>query len=424
MNIKNIALQTCFISALLSSPAYAADLMIKNATVFDGTGSALIKNAHVLIEDGKVKAVKTGKIKDKADRVIDAQGKTVMPGLINAHLHLFWNFYDFPIKMPATSNAEAKTFIQGELTERLNGHLQYGITSILSPIDFAPYIYEVRELVEKGEIKGPRIIAAGPVLLKSGDYYACAGLTGKQEQWCNTHVRLSIDTPQQARASVQKLVQDNADVVVFDGVTNQTQLSKAVMSAIVDEAHKHKLNVLAHNADAKDVNMLLEVGIDGFVHPPTVTKDTDGSLLLKAGQQQKPVAITLGFLQRFIGLGYAEDKDKHDYDVLRNNVQVMLKAGAQPLFTSDMPGIPPKEVVPTVTRVMKGEGIDNRSILLSATSIAAKALGQHNLGTLEKGKIADLIILDGNPLQDISALERVEVVIKDGRVEFDQFKAK
>ena len=132
----------------------------------------------------------------------------------------------------------------------------------------------------------------------------------------------------------------------------------------------------------------------------------------------------MGFLQRFIGLGYAEDKDKHDYDVLRNNVQVMLKAGAQPLFTSDMPGIPPKEVIPTVTRVMKGEGIDNRSILLSATSIAAKALGQHNLGTLEKGKIADLIILDGNPLQDISALERVEVVIKDGRIEFDQFKAK
>jgi imidazolonepropionase-like amidohydrolase len=424
MKTQHIAFNALLIGACFCSPAFAADIIIKNANIFDGTGSGLIKNAHVIIENGKVKAIETGKIKEKANQVIDAKGKTVMPGLINAHLHLFWNFYDFPIKMPATDNAGAEKFIKGELTQRLNGHLAQGITTILSPIDFAPFIYEVRDKVAKGEIKGPRVIAAGPVLLRSGDYYACGGLTGQQLDWCNTHVRLSIDTPEQARESVKKLVQNKSDVVVFDGVTNQTKLSKDVVKAIVDEAHKNNLNVLVHNSDAKDVNMLLDVGVDAFIHPPTVTKDTDGSLLKRAGQQHKPVAVTLGFLQRFIGLGYAQDKDKHDYDVLHNNVQVMLKAGAQPLFTSDMPGIPPKEVIPTVTRVMKGEGIDNRTILMSATSTAAQALGQKNLGTLQKGKIADIIMLDGDPLKDISALQRVELVIKDGRIEVDHQKTK
>lgn len=426
MKINQTFYKNALLSALVlcSSAASAANILIKNATVFDGTGAVPIPHASILIEGGKIKDITSGTISVKADQVIDAQGKTVMPGLINAHLHLFWNFYDFPIKMPATDNAGAEQSIQGELTQRLNGHLEQGITSILSPIDFAPYIYEVRDKVAKGEIKGPRVFAAGPVLLKSGDYYACGGLTGQQLDWCNAHVRLSIDTPEQARASVKKLVQSKSDVVVFDGVTNQTKLSKDVVKAIVDEAHKNKLNVLAHNADAKDVNMMLDAGVDAFIHPPTVTKDTDGSLLKRAGQQHKPVAITLGFLQRFIGLGYAQDKDKHDYDVLQNNVKVMLKAGAQPLFTSDMPGIPPKEVIPTVTRVMKGEGIDNRTILMSATSTAAKALGQKNLGTLEKGKIADMIMLDGDPLKDITALERVELVIKDGRIEVDHQKAK
>jgi len=421
MLLKNKLSQVLLLSFFSISSVHATDILVKNAMLFDGTGKAPIAGSNIFIENGKITNITRGNTKAKAIQVIDAQGKTVMPGLINAHLHLFWNFYDFPIKMPATSDLEAEKFINGELAERLNGHLAQGITSILSPIDFSPFIYEVREKVRKGEIIGPRVIAAGPVLIKSGDYYACGGLSGKQLQWCNEHVRSPIDTPEQARASVKKLVQYKSDVVVFDGVTNQTDLNKDVVKAIVDEAHKNKLNVLVHNSDAKDVNAMLDAGVDAFIHPPTVTKDTDGSLLTRAGKKHIPLAMTLGFLQRYIGLGYASDKDKKDYDVLRNNINVMLKAGAQPLFTSDMPGIPPKEVIPTVTRVMKGEGLDNRTILLSATSTAAKALGQKDLGTLEKGKIAGLILVDGDPLKDITALQNVKLVVKDGAVVIDHW---
>ena len=409
-------------STLLINTGQAADLIIKNANVFDGTGSDLIQNANVIIEDGKIKAIQKGKLKEKADQIIDAKGKTVMPGIINSHLHLFWNFYDLPPVMPATSDAQADAFIQGELSQRLRGHLEQGITSILSPIDFWPYIDRVKKKVESGEISGPRVFMAGPVLLHSGEYYACGGLTGTELDWCNEHVRLPIDTPEQARESIKKLVSYNTDVVVYDGVTNLKEFNQDALKVIVDEAHKHNLKVLVHNADAKNVPAMIDAGVDVFIHPPSITKDTDGKYLNILGEKKIPIAITLGFLERYIGLGFAADKDKNDYDILSNNVQVMLKAGAVPLFTSDVPGIPPQEVIPMVTRVMKGQGIDNKTILLSATKEGAKALGAKNLGTLAAGKIADVIIVDGDPLQDISTLQKVKVVIKDGAVAVNHLK--
>lgn len=393
------------------------DILITNATVFDGTGSEPISNASVTIKDGKIVAVQKGNITDvEATKTIDAGGQFVMPGLINAHLHLFWNMYDMPPKMPATSDEQAKKFIEGELTSRLKGHLEQGITSILSPIDFEPYIYNVRDKVAKGEITGPRIFAAGPVLLKSGDYYACADLTGKDLEWCNQHVRLSIDTPEEARKSVKKLVEQKADVVVYDGVTNQTTFNKEVLTAIVDEAHKNNLKIFVHNADTKDVPDMVATGVDVFIHPPAKTKDTDGRYLNIIGQKKLPIAVTLGFMQRYMKLGFASEKDKNDYDIMQNNVQVLLKAGAVPLFTSDVPGIPPAEVVPMVTGVMAGQGIDNKTILLSATKEGGKALGAKDLGTLEPGKIADVILIDGNPLKQIVDLQKVKTVIKDGKV--------
>ena len=122
VNFKKTIVQLIISSAFLSFSVNAADLIIKNANVFDGTGSDLIKKANIIIEDGKVKEISTGKIKEKADQIIDAKGKTVMPGIINSHLHLFWNFYDLPPKMPATNDKQAEAFISGELSERLRGH--------------------------------------------------------------------------------------------------------------------------------------------------------------------------------------------------------------------------------------------------------------------------------------------------------------
>lgn len=401
--------------------AQAADILITNATVFDGTGRDLLHNASITIEKGRVLRVEQGSSQTTAPVVIDAAGKTVMPGLINGHFHLMFDYYSGNSGNPAGSDEEARAYLRDKMPARLKGHLSHGITSLFSPIDFWPYIYDLRAQVASGEIAGPRLFVGGPILVNKGAHYACASEQPAAKKWCDEHIALFNDTPDKARAAIQQLVKDGADVAVFDAVTNQPQFNADAFQSMVDEAHRHGLRIVSHNANAKDAAAMVKAGVDGFVHPPTVTRDVDGKLLSMVGERKLPLAITLGFFQRYLAEGYGTPKDLEEYNTLLTNVKVMLKAGATPIFASDMPGLPPEDVVPTITRVMSGVGLDNRSILLSATRDAARGLlGKKDLGTLESGQLADLIMLDGNPLQDLSALTRVQLVIKDGKVAVDR----
>ncbi len=421
LNARRSAAAAGLLALATSFPATAADLIITNASLFDGTGRDVVYPASIVIEDGRVKRVEIGASTTEAPVVVDADGKTVMPGLINGHFHLFFDLYSTPPRNLANSDEEARAYIRGQLPETLRGHLEHGITSLFSPIDFWPHIFDVREKVASGEILGPRLFIGGQILAHSGGHYACPGDDAEGGAWCNQRMVLPTDTPEEARASVQRVVRDGADLVVFDATTNQPELRKDSFLAMIDEAHRNGLRIVAHNADAKDVAAMVEAGIDGFVHPPAVTRDLDGSLVSIIGERGLPIEVTLGFFQRLIAMGRASESDVEDYETVRNNVALALKAGAVPIFASDMPGLPPEEVAPTVTRVMSGVGLDNKTILLSATRNAAHALlGREDLGTIEPGKIADLIMIDGDPLADLSALTKVELVIKDGKIVSDR----
>lgn len=402
-------------------PATAADLIVTNASLFDGTGRDLVYPASIVIEDGRVKRVEIGASTTDAPIIVDAGGKTVMPGLINGHFHLFFDLYSTPHQNFANNDEQAREYMRGKLPETLKSHLEQGVTALFSPIDFWPHIFDVRERVASGEILGPRVFVGGQILAHSGDHYACASSASAEGEWCNRRMVLYTDTPQEARTSVQRMIRDGADLIVFDATTNQPALQKESLLAMVDEAHQHGLRIVAHNADARDVPAMVEAGVDGFVHPPGVTRDLDGSLMSALGERGLPIEITLGFYQRLIAQGHASEANVAEYETLLNNVTRALEAGAVPIFASDMPGLPPEEVVPTVIRVMSGVGLDNKTILLSATRNAARdLLGQEDLGTIEPGKIADLIMVDGDPLSDLSALTRVELVIKDGRIVSDR----
>ena len=404
-----------------SRHAVAADIVITNARVFDGTGRDSLANASVIIENGRVLRVEPGTTTQTAPVTIDAQGKTVMPGLINGHFHLFWDFYSTPPVNPATSDAQALAYMRDIMPGRLKAHLQQGITSLYSPIDYTPHIFDLRAKVAAGEMSGPRLFVAGPVLMHSGHHYACTDPTPAALEWCNQRISLPTDTPEQARASVRALADKGVDVIAFDAVTNQPELDTASLAAMVQEAHQRGLRVVSHNTNSRDVPALVEAGIDGFVHPPGISPDPEGSRVSVAGRQGLPLTITLGFYQRYIAEGHATPADIQNYEIQLSNVKHMLAAGAVPIFASDMPGLAPEEVVPTVTGVMSGVGLDNKRILLSATRDAARALlGRPDLGTLEPGQIADLIMLDGDPVADLAALTKVQLVIKDGKIVSDQ----
>ncbi|MOA30633.1 hypothetical protein D3C78_1517370 [compost metagenome] len=116
----------------------------------------------------------------------------------------------------------------------------------------------------------------------------------------------------------------------------------------------------------------------------------------------------------------ATPAQRENYETVRHNVIALLEAGALPVFASDLPGLPAADVAPLATRALSGVGLSNAQVLQAATRNAAHGLlGRNDLGTLAPGKLADIILVDGNPIEDLGALSRVRLVIKDGVVVSD-----
>ena len=177
--------------------------------------------------------------------------------------------------------------------------------------------------------------------------------------------------------------------------------------------------------DAADVNQMVEWGVDGFVHPPGITADDEGSLLRTASERRLPLSITLGMMGRRIEettkntdtrLGFASE-----YYLTKRNITSMIEMGAIPVFGSDMPGFPAKEIVSTVTRALSSVGLSNAEVLQASTrNVAQSLMAKPDLGTIEAGQLADIILVDGDPLKNLSDLEKVYVVIQDGKIVVDK----
>ncbi|MGH8210897.1 MAG: amidohydrolase family protein, partial [Steroidobacteraceae bacterium] len=347
-------------------------------------------------------------------------GETVMPGLIQGHMHLFRDLKGKQYFIPK-SDAEASAYLDSRAKQMLEEYLQNGFTSLLSAGDLWPQIADVRDKLAAGELQGPRLFIAGGSFAAPGGSYICTSRTDAEKLWCEQHIFAPMSNAEAAREGVRKYAARGVDVIVYDAVTNSRGFMPEIVTALTDEAHKHGLHVLVHNSDAKDVNGLLDAGVDGFVHPPSVTFDCDGVLLKRAGHQHVPVAITLGGYEEEVSSGRATQAQRSDYVTSRHNAMMLLKAGAVPVFGLDKAGVAPQEMVAIVGRSMIDLGMSNAQVLQAATRNAAQSLlGKKDLGTLEPGQLADIIIVDGDPLQDLSALTRVKVVIKGGQVVVDK----
>lgn len=408
-------------ASVLACPAsvFAADLVLTNARVWDGTGSSVIENGTVVFEDGRILHVGAGEYADTSGvDVIDVGGRTVMPGLINAHFHLFFDFYSDKAYV-GRSEADVAAFARDKLPAILSAHLENGFTTMVSAIDFWPTVLQVRTAVDEGKLRSPRLLVAGGVLMNPGGHYACRLIPEDERDWCDRHIALPVAESAAARAAVDALAESGVDMIMYDGLTNATGLKPDVVRAISEQADRHGLAVLVHNADARDAAAMVEAGVDGFLHPPGVTPDPTGELLRPVGAAGTPLAITLGRSERTIRRGLASDRQKQEYEVVRGNVLSLLDAGATPLFASDYPGIPASNVATMVTGVMKGVGLSNLQILHSATRDAARVLREPELGTIAPGQIGDVIIVDGDPIADLAALSKVTLVVKEGVIQYD-----
>jgi imidazolonepropionase-like amidohydrolase len=388
-------------------------LVITNGTIVDGTGADPLPDGVVVIQGNQITAVgRTGDlaISPKAT-VMDAEGGYILPGIINAHIH------------------------DGASTHVRRRFLEHGVTSIL---DLGSPRHTIAAFARENSPQGPaaRGFRAGPIITVRGGY---------PDVEYGMHRNYEVTSPEHARLVVADLADRGVDAIKIalePGPTSDDpwpMLSLAEVKAIVDEAHKHELLVHAHVTKPYVLDVALEAGVDVIEHLPVpfpseenlqqFQADKGGFIVQATKYHQRMIdqgMILVPTLSAFIkGAFQKTDPTPADQLSVELYLQILrhyhdlggIIAVANDYSACEVCGdeecpIPEMEMF-LVT------GLTPMEVIEASTRNGALALGQGDtLGTLEPGKLADIVVIDGNPLDDIQALRQVQFVIKDGQVAY------
>jgi imidazolonepropionase-like amidohydrolase len=390
-------------------------LVIRNARVFDGE-KLLEGSQSIGITGNKISSV--GDDAARAVKEIDAAGRFLMPGLIDCHLHLLnmWTAFD-PVSMAAD--------IEGDLKTRLRALLAAGVTTVKSVGDSEDDILRVRGMLASGELLGPRLYSTGGSFAAPGSHPATT-ILGKNP-WMRARLSVETDSPQEAREAVRRKAEKNVDAIKIVhqggckhgdpyffrapalGIDVQIlRLERAVLEAIIDEAHKHGLKATVHTVDQRAALEALESGADGLEHgiiDEPLSNDRIIELLLQNKASYVPTLWLIALEEKTAATRYA-------------NLKRIVDAGVRaPMGTDTFCGFGSfGEIAHIEIEHCARAGIPALRILKMATSEAAQHLSANDLGVVIPGALADLLIVDGNPEADVSDLRNIATVIKDGKV--------
>ena len=411
--------------ALLSAAAGPHSFYLRAGALFDGTGDAIRQNVALQIEGDRIRAV--GVPIPPGAEVVDLAGYTVLPGLIDVHVHLesradrFEDIWTFRISMP-----------QGAMVAVVHARrtLEAGFTTVRD-VGSDPFVsVDLRGLVDEGYFPGPRVVASGP----------CISITGGHCDLNNypPTVRVSLfpaerdfavaDGVDQIRHVVRAHLQHGVDLIKIaasGGVFSRgdtpgaPQLSLEEMRVAVEEAHKAGRKVAAHAHGTQSIKDALRAGVDSIEHGTLI--DDEGIRLLK-----ERGAYLVGDLYNddYI-LGKADelhipkeyvDKERAIGQLQRENWAKAIRAGVKAAFGTDA-GVYPHGDNAKQFAVYVRFGMTPAQAIRTATSDAAMLLGREkDVGTLQPGRFADLIAVRGDPLKDVRALENVAFVMKGGAI--------
>jgi imidazolonepropionase-like amidohydrolase len=403
--------------------------VVKNATLIDGTGKKPVKDATIIIKGKVIEEV--GKTFDAPSgaAVIDAAGKTVMPGLIDAHVHVCSNGDPNVMTM--------MTFPPG-LVQLFGAHnaaktLDAGYTMIRDMGAPSGYALSLKRAIEMGIAKGPRIIAPGRIISMTGghaDFYIPSGVSYNE-------MSLISDGPVETRRSTRINLREGADFIKIcttGGVMSPTdpvdtpQYTVDEIKAVSDEAHHvHKFVASHAHAPTGIMNALLG-GVKSIEHGSIQTKETVRAMVEHKAIQVPTLVASYNIVQRGTAAGipdWAVNKAKEIVEYPPKSLMMCHKAGVTVAAGTDA-GTPfnyhgenAKEL-----ELMVAAGLKPIEAITCATKNGAEACWlADKTGTLEKGKWADLIIVDGDPTTDIKILQdkaKIRLVMKAGGVEVNR----
>lgn len=418
--LKPITLASLLLA--MSASVYADDVLITAKNMLDVRTGKMIDNPQIFVHDGRIVSVKQGKnisVEFKDAQKIDLADMTIVPGLIDMHVHLDSD----PMYGGYTSLQFGDRFWSVLTVPNAQKTLNAGFTTVRNVGADAWNDVGLRQAIEEGKIIGPRVVTAAYSFGATGGHCDSTFFPPSMDQ----KSPFNADSPEEGRKRVRELRKYGAQVIkicatggVFSRNTEpgQQQMSLADMKAIADEAHQWGLRVAAHAHGTSGIKDAIRAGVDTIEHASLI--DDEGiSLAKKHGAWLSMDIYNTDYTQsEGKKNGVLEDnlrKDREVADIQREGFRRANAAGVKMIYGTDA-GVHPHGDNGKQFATMVKYGMSPIQAIQSATINAADALASKDVGILEAGRYADMVAVKGDPTRDVRLLENVAVVIKDGKV--------
>lgn len=374
----------------------------------------------------------------KDARVIDLGAMVVLPGLIDVHAHLLdameghWSPGDAIILTVARLGPAARALLGASQAREV---LHAGFTTVRNLGHSGPDgDAALRDAIAAGWVPGPRILAATRKITPPGGQAVAIRLEGLEA--LIRHEFLPINGEEEARRAVREAVAAGADVVKIVVDDRKRILTRAEVAAVVQEARRSGLRVAAHATSDAAVRVAVEESVDSVEHGDEASDET-----LRLMRDRKRILVPTLWTESALRDVYAaplrgtpqeamvEAEIKAYVEESRARMKRAITAGVRIAAGSDMwsryPGKTRGEATHVMFEALQTAGLPAAEVIRAGTTTAAELLGwQDRVGSLEKGKLADIIAVDGDPLADVKSLSRVTFVMKDGAVIVDKGAAR
>ena len=400
--------------------------LFRNALLWDGSGAEPVEGAHVLIEDDRIKEVSDRPIQAAGAETHELAGRTLMPGLIDAHFHAV-------AADPDLGKLEhmPRSLLYQHARELLEAALQRGFTTIR---DAGGADYGLAKAVDKGLIKGPRLFFAGRALSQTGGHgdfrsfeQGAVCMCGQGGQTM-TRIADGVAAVREAARDELRKGAHQIKIMASGGVASPSdpvwnlQFSEEEIRAIVWEATSWRTYVMAHAYTAEAIYRSVDYGVRSIEHGNLIDAET-AAFCAERGAFVVPTLATYDALPRFAkDLGFPEESLAKIDTVASAGVgalEILKAAGVKTGFGTDLLGA--MHAHQSTEFAIRAQVLSPEEILLSATRTNAELLNRGGeLGAVAAGALADLIVVDGNPLEDLSLLagqgEGLPLIMKGGKL--------
>jgi imidazolonepropionase-like amidohydrolase len=396
-------------------------ILFSRCRVFDGQSPELLETLDVLVENGRIKEVSDRPIRSDSAHVVPVKGRTLLPGLIDAHWHAVAadvNLTRLDSMPESLRTAHARVYLE----EALNR----GFTTIR---DAGGADFGLAQAVEQGLIRGPRILFCGRALSQTGGHGDMRPVQHVPACCWSGALGQLADGPTEVRRAIREELRKGAHhikIMVSGGAASPTdplwmlQYSEEEIRAAVDEAARRRTYVMAHAHTSEAIRRSVEYGVRSVEHGTLIDPDT-AKLVAAKGAFVVPTLVVIATLwEQGSALGLPRvsvDKIAELKEAARASLEVLEAAGVKVGFGTDLLGILHREQ--SREFLLRAEVLSPLEVLRSATSVNAELLCRSGeLGVIAPGAVADLIVVDGNPLKDLGVLQEegrhMPVIMKAG----------